>query len=199
LEEERFMPTIVTITGSPSPTSRATAVLHYAHRVLASADITAEMINLRHLPSTDLLLGVGYSGPIQQSKRLIAGAGRLIIAHGSCNRAYNGALQAFFDLLPPAAFRNKTILPIALGASAVDFPEVDRALRNVLTALGANQILEGAYLLEQQVKLHDRQIHLEAAAQQRIDQGIHGLLRTIAQRPVVSRFGPIRLRQAFAG
>lgn len=193
------MPTIVTITGCPSPTSRATAILHYAHRVLANADITAEMINLRHLPSTELLLGVGHSGPIQQSKRLIAKANGLIIATAICKGAYNGGLKAFFDLLPPAAFRNKTILPIALGASAVDFPEVDRSLRTVLTALGANQILEGAYLLDRQVKLHDRQTYLENTAQQRIDQGIDTLLRTIAQRPASSRFGPIPLRPAFAG
>jgi FMN reductase len=193
------MPTIVTITGCPSPTSRATAVLHYVHRVLANADIAAEMINLRHLPSADLLLGIGYSAPIQQSKRLIAKADGLIIATGICKGAYNGGLKAFFDLLPPAAFRNKVILPIALGASDVDFPEVDRSFRTVLTALGANQILEGAYLLERQVKLHDRQIDLEATAQQRIEQGIHTLLRTIAQRPVASRFGPIPLRPAFAG
>lgn len=193
------MPTIVTITGCPSPTSRATAVLHYAHRILANADIAAEMINLRHLPSTDLLLGIGYSAAIQQSKRLIAQADGLIIATGICKGAYNGALKAFFDLLPSAAFRNKVILPIALGASAVDFPAVDHALRSVLAALGAHQILEGAYLLERQVKLHDRQLHLEPGAQQRIDHGIHTLLRTIAQRPVVSRFGPIPLRPAFAG
>lgn len=193
------MPTIVTITGCPSPTSRATAVLHYAHRVLASVDIAAEMINLRHLPSTDLLLGIGYSAPIQQSKRLIAQADGLIIATAICKGAYNGGLKAFFDLLPPAAFRNKIILPIALGASDVDFPEVDRSLRTVLAALGANQILEGAYLLERQVKLHDRQTYLEATAQQRIDQGIDTLVRTIAQRPVSSRFGPIPLRPAFAG
>jgi FMN reductase len=193
------MPTIVTIAGCPSPTSRATAVLHHVHKMLANANISAEMINMRHLPSQDLLLGLANSAPIQQSRRLIAKADGLIIATAICKGAYNGGLKAFFDLLPPTAFRGKTILPIALGASTFDFAAVDHSLRRVLTVLGANQILEGAYLLESQVKLHNRQIHLAYSAQQQIETGVDHLRREIGQKPSFSHFGRIPLSPAFAG
>lgn len=185
------MPKIVTIAGCPSPTSRATAILNYASKVLAQSAISTEMVNIRTLPSDDLLLGRGYSAPIRQSKALIREADAIIIATSVNKATYNGGLKAFFDLLPTDAFRGKIVLPIALSASPLDFAAVDASLRAVLGALGTEQVLDGVYLLERHVQLYDRQLHLESTTQQRLQRSLQSLLREVAQQPIVSLFGRV--------
>ena len=191
------MPKIVTIAGCPSPTSSATAVLQFIHKSLASAEITVDNVAIRNLPSEDLLLGRAFSASIQRSKALLQQADGIVITASICKATYNGCLKAFFDLLEEDSLHKKVILPVAIGSSSCGFSEVDHALRTVLNALGASQILEGIYLLERQVQLHDRQVSIEAIAQQRIADGIQKLVQEV-KKPVASIFGPVPFSSALA-
>lgn len=185
------MPKIITIAGCTSPVSRASAVLAQVHKTLASAAVSTETIAIRRLPTEDLLLGRAYSAPIRQSKSLIESADGIVIAAAVCKTTYNNALKAFFDLLPPHAFHSKIILPIVLSASALDFPAVDYSLQAVLTGLGANAVLDGIYLLDRQVQLYDRQVHLDESGHQRLQTGISALVRAVTQKASLSLFGYI--------
>lgn len=192
------MSNIVTIAGCPSLTSTSTAVLNYAQAFLAKAGDRTNAINVRELPSDDLLLGHTYSKPIRQSSHLIKQADAIIIATPICKTTYSGGLKAFFDLLPQDAFSGKIILPVAVGADQAHFQEIDRALRAVLGALGANQIMEGIYLLDSQVQLHDRQIWFDEAARQSLHWTLQKLSSELAQKPVSALFGRIPVLPALA-
>jgi len=67
--------------------------------------------------------------------------------------AYTGALKALLDILPPQALRGKTVLPIATGGSPAHLLVLDYALKPVLGALGASDILQGVYAIDGQLQL----------------------------------------------
>jgi FMN reductase len=185
---------IVTIAGCPSLTSSSTAVLSYAHTLLARSEVKTEEISVRQLPADDLMLGRAYSAPLRQSVNLIKQADAVIVATSICKATYTGGLKAFLDLLTQDAFSGKIVLPIAIGASAAHFREMDHSLRVVLGTLGADHILEGVYLLERQVQLYDRQVHLDELAKQRVHRGLENLLDELSPQPIVPSFpfwGPL--------
>jgi FMN reductase len=192
------MSDIVTIAGCPSLTSASTAVLNYAHTFLAHAGVRTKAINVRQLPSDDLLLGRTYSAPIRHSINLLKQADGVIIATSVCKAAYSGGLKAFLDILPQDAFKGKVVLPIAISASPGQFTEVDHSLRAVLGVLGATHMLEGVYLLDSQVQLYDRQIWFDQPARQRLHWTLQRLIGELAQKSIPSLFGPIPVLPALA-
>jgi FMN reductase len=83
----------------------------------------------------------------------VAEARGLIVATPVYKAAYTGSLKALLDILPPQAFRNKTVLPIATGGSPAHMLVLDYSLKPVLGALGASDILQGVYATDGQIQL----------------------------------------------
>lgn len=167
---------IVLIAGCPSLTSSSTALLEVAAQTLANLGLPADTVQIRHLPADDLLLGRSHSTPLRQSSQLVRRADALVIATSVTKGGYTGGLKAFLDLLPADSLRNKIILPLATAPAANQWPAFDVALRAVLSALGARQILDGIYCLESQLQLHNCKLWIEPEIAQQLDTTLYKLV-----------------------
>jgi len=147
------MSDILLISGSPSTPSRSGALLEYAVERLGAEGLSTELVSVRDYPAEDLILGKYDSPAFDRTKRLVAEAHGLIVATPVYKAAYTGALKALLDILPPQALRGKTVLPIATGGSPAHLLVLDYALKPVLGALGASDILQGVYAIDGQLQL----------------------------------------------
>lgn len=179
---------IVTLSGSPSLTSRSSAVLAYARHFLAqNYGLESAAISVRDFEPADLLFARTDSPAIQQAIETVAQAQAVIIASPVYKAAYSGALKTLLDLLPQSALAGKSILPVATGGSAAHTLVLDYAFKPVLAALGAQQILSGIFILDSQLQVEaNGQIKLEAEATRRLHSGLESLTARLSQ-PVAVR------------
>jgi len=84
----------------------------------------------------------------------------VIVATPIYKAAYSGLLKAFLDLLPADALRGKTVLPLATGGSAAHLLALEYALKPVLSALGARDILDPVYATDAQLQAREAPGHV---------------------------------------
>src|SRR3954471_17464350 len=147
------MPSILLLSGSPSIVSRSGALLEYARRHFVSAGLTANVVSLHDFPAKDLILGKYDSPAFEPVKNLLADASAVVVATPIYKAAYTGGLKALLDILPQTALRGKTVLPLATGGSPAHQLAIDYALKPVLSALGATDLLQGVYVVDKLLKL----------------------------------------------
>ena len=145
------MSDIVLIAGSPTPQSRTAALLEYMRNALCQRDLNVTHVNILDFDPADLLYARIDSPAIQRASGVIAKAQVVIVGTPVYKASYTGALKTFLDLLPQNALRGKTVLPLVSGGSPGHQLVLDYALKPVLSALGAQHILQGIYILDKQV------------------------------------------------
>ncbi|MDD9266301.1 NADPH-dependent FMN reductase [Paenibacillus sp. GCM10023248] len=145
------MAKIVIISGSPTPTSRLHGVIEVAKSQLTQAGLTVDWIKVRDLPAEDLLYAKFDSEAIVHANALVAAADAVLVATPIYKASYTGVLKAFLDLLPQKGLEHKIVLPLAVGGTISHLLAIDYALKPVLSALGAQNILQGVYVLDKQV------------------------------------------------
>ena len=116
---------------------------------------SAHLINLRELPAQALLHAQFDHSTIRHALAEIAQAQLELVATPIYKAAYSGLLKAFLDLLPQDALRGKTVLPLATGGSIAHLLALDYALKPVLSALGARDILDPVFATDAQIPRHD--------------------------------------------
>ena len=146
---------IVSLSGSPSWRSRSRSLLQLAQTRLEANATTSREIAVRELPSAALLDADTRAEPIRRAIEHIQRADLLLVATPIYKAAYSGLLKLFLDLLPPDTLRGKTVLPLATGGSLAHFLSLDYALKPVLAALGARDILDGVYATDAQLVPHE--------------------------------------------
>ncbi len=142
---------IVSISGSPSQRSRSAWLLQLAHERLADDARSERVIAVRELPAGALLAADVGAAPIRLALDDVQRADVVIVATPIYKAAYSGLLKAFLDLLPQDALRGKTVLPLATGGSLAHLLALDYALKPVLAALGAREILDGVFAADAQL------------------------------------------------
>jgi FMN reductase len=145
------MPSILLLSGSPSAQSRSTALLEHARRHFVGLGLEAQLRGLRDFPAEDLVLGKYDSPAFDDLKNLLAAAAGVVVATPIYKAAYTGGLKAVLDILPQSALRGKTVLPLATGGSPAHLLAIDYALKPVLSALGATDLLQGVYVVDKQL------------------------------------------------
>lgn len=174
------MSDILLISGSPSKPSRSGALLEYAAERLGAEGLSAELISVRDYPAEDLILGKYDSPAFEMTKRLVAKARGLIVATPVYKAAYTGSLKALLDILPQQAFRNKTVLPVATGGSPAHLLVLDYALKPVLGALGASDILQGVYVTDGQLQLDKKaDLFIDEEIRERFDREVESLVTKV--------------------
>jgi FMN reductase len=146
------MPDIVLLSGSPSAQSRSATLLDHARLRLTSSGFDTTLISVRDFPPADLVFARYDSEAFAEAKAAIASAAGLVVGTPIYKASYSGALKTFLDILPQNALRGKTVLPIATGGSIVHLLAIDYALKPVLSVLGATDLLQGVYAIDEQVK-----------------------------------------------
>ncbi|MFB7243920.1 FMN reductase (NADPH) [Streptomyces populi] len=147
------MATIVSVSGSPSPTSRTTRLLRHLDERLRRQGHEVTPLEVRTLPA-HALLGADFRHPaIVETAALFEGADGVVIGTPVYKAAYSGLLKSLLDLLPQYALAGKTVLPLATGGSTAHVLAIDYALRPVLSSMGASHIVPGWFTLDKDVTL----------------------------------------------
>ncbi|KRE83891.1 FMN reductase [Paenibacillus sp. Soil766] len=150
------MSKVVIISGSPTPTSRLHGVIEVAKSELEQAGLEVDWIKVRDLPPEDLLYAKFDSAAIVEASKRVADADAVFVATPVYKASYTGVLKAFLDLLPQKGLERKIVLPLAVGGTYAHLLAIDYALKPVLSVLGAQNILQGVYVLDKQVTWGDQ-------------------------------------------
>lgn len=142
---------IVGILGSPSSPSRSSHLLDLAVERLGGFSVSYQAVAVRDLPA-EALTRADFDHPqIRAAVQAVAQAQLVIVATPIYKASYSGVLKSFLDLLPQDGLRDKTVLPLATGGSPAHLLALDYALKPVLSALGARDIVDGIYATDQQL------------------------------------------------
>ncbi len=145
---------IVGISGSPALRSRSNWLLNLALTRLDGVAQRSDSIAVRTLDPVALLGADAGAASIRAALERLAAADLVIVATPIYKAAYSGLLKVFLDLLPQDGLRGKTVLPLATGGSLAHLLALDYALKPVLSALGARDILDGVFATDAQLAGH---------------------------------------------
>ncbi|MET9391264.1 NADPH-dependent FMN reductase [Streptomyces sp. NPDC006624] len=149
------MATILSVSGSPSATSRTARLLRQLDARLAAQGHEVIPLDVRTLPA-DALLGADFRHPaIVRATALVEQADGVVVGTPVYKAAYSGLLKALLDLLPQYALAGKTVLPLATGGSTAHVLAIDYALRPVLSSMGAAHIVPGWFTLDRDLAVGD--------------------------------------------
>ncbi|MET7551615.1 MULTISPECIES: NADPH-dependent FMN reductase [unclassified Streptomyces] len=149
------MATILSVSGSPSATSRTARLLCHLDDRLRQQGHEVTSLAVRTLPA-DALLGADVRHPaIARAAALFEEAEGVVIGTPVYKAAYSGLLKSLLDLLPQYALAGKTVLPLATGGSTAHVLAIDYALRPVLSSMGAAHIVQGWFTLDKDITVGD--------------------------------------------
>ncbi len=145
------MATVLSVSGSPSATSRTARLLRHLDGRLTAQGHEVIPLDVRTLPA-EALLGADVRHPaIVEAAGLFARADGVVIGTPVYKAAYSGLLKSFLDLLPQYGLAGKTILPLATGGTTAHVLAIDYALRPVLSSMGAAHIVQGWFTLDKEL------------------------------------------------
>jgi len=170
---------VTAILGSPGSASRCAALLQLAQSHLAPLADECSEVTLCELPGASLLQARFGDPAIRAAIRQVMAADLVLIATPIHKAAYSGLLKSFLDLLPPQALRGKTVLPLATGSGEAQCLAVGHALRPVLRALGARDILDTVVASDAEiVALESGAYRIGDPPRWRLEQSLRALLDT---------------------
>ncbi|MGY0489833.1 NADPH-dependent FMN reductase [Streptomyces sp. WG-D5] len=142
------MAAILSVSGSPSATSRTARLLEHLDDRLRGQGHEVTSLQVRSLPA-DALLGADFGHPaVVEAVARFERADGIVIGTPVYKAAYSGLLKSLLDLLPQYALAGKTVLPLATGGSTAHVLALDYALRPVLNSMGPHHILPGWFTLD---------------------------------------------------
>ena len=178
---------VVSLGGSPSLKSRSAVLLDYARQRLQQQGVEVISYQIRDFAAEDLLHARFDSPQIQLLIEQIAQADGVLVATPVYKASFSGALKTLLDLLPERALDGKVVLPLATGGTVAHLLAVDYALKPVLNALKAQEILHGVFADDSQVIDYQHKPHFTPNLQTRLDTALetfwHALHRRDIQAP----------------
>jgi FMN reductase len=145
------MATVLTISASPSATSKSAATRRLVDEQLSASGHTVHALDARDLPPA-ALLGADTSHPaIAEALRLFEQAQGVVVVTPVYKASYSGLLKTLLDLLPQSGLATKVVLPLATGGTTAHVLAIDYALRPVLSSLGPAHVVQGYFLLDQDI------------------------------------------------
>ncbi|ANI14565.1 NADPH-dependent FMN reductase [Pseudomonas sp. R3.Fl] len=176
---------VVTLAGSPSQRSRSAVLLDVARRWLHERGVEVRAYQVRDFAAEDLLHARFDSPQVLELLEQVARADGLVIATPVYKASIAGALKVLLDLLPERALSHKVVLPLATGGSSAHMLAVDYALKPVLAALKAQEMLHGVFAEDSQIAYAtaDAPAQLEPALERRLLESLEQFHGALARRP----------------
>ena len=176
---------VVTLGGSPSQRSRSGVLLDKTRQWLQQKGVEVVSYQIRDFPAEDLLHARFDSPKVIDLLQQVANADGLVIATPVYKASFSGALKAVLDLLPERALAHKVVLPMATGGSIAHMLAVDYALKPVLSALKAQELLHGIFAEDSQIAYGEGsvQAQLVPVLEQRLHEALEQLYSAMARRP----------------
>jgi FMN reductase len=174
---------ILLVSGSPAAPSSTGRLLDHVGDKLASLGHRHSKLQVRELPAKALLHADFADLAIKRALQAVADAEAIVVATPVYKAAYTGILKAFLDLLPQDGLKGKLVLPLATGGSQSHMLALDYALRPVLQALDARQVLTSVYATSQQLAWNDVSgLTLDQAIAWRVQAGVDELSAALYAR-----------------
>ena len=176
---------VVTLGGSPSQRSRSGVLLDHSRRWLQQQGVEVVSYQIRDFPAEDLLYARFDSPKVLDLLAQVANADGLLIATPVYKASFSGALKTILDLLPERALAHKVVLPMATGGSIAHMLAVDYALKPVLSALKAQELLHGIFAEDSQIAYGEgsAQAQLVPILEQRLSEALEQFYSAMACRP----------------
>ena len=176
---------VVTLGGSPSQRSRSGVLLDKTRQWLQQQGVEVVSYQVRDIPAEDLLHARFDSPKVIDLLQQVANADGLVIATPVYKASFSGALKTLLDLLPERALAHKVVLPMATGGSIAHMLAVDYALKPVLSALKAQELLHGIFAEDSQIAYGEGsvQAQLVPVLEQRLHEALEQLYSAMARRP----------------
>lgn len=180
------MATVLSVSGSPSATSRTARLLLHLDDRLRDQGHDVVSLDVRTLPA-DALLGADFAHPaIVEATALFERVDGVVIGTPIYKAAYSGLLKTLLDLLPQYALSGKTVLPLATGGSTAHVLAIDYALRPVLTSMGAAHVVPGWFTLDKDITVRpDGTVALAPAAAGAVGEAVDRFSAVLRERPVL--------------
>ncbi|MEV8522916.1 NADPH-dependent FMN reductase [Streptomyces sp. NPDC052000] len=140
------MPTILAVSGSPSPVSSTHQVLTLASDRLAGRGHRVETLAVRTLPAAELLRAEVDHPQLADAAARFARADAIVLATPVYKAGCSGLLKSFLDVLPQFALEGKVVLPLATGGSLAHVLALDYGLRPVLMSMKPKAIAESFFV-----------------------------------------------------
>ncbi|EXU73694.1 MULTISPECIES: NADPH-dependent FMN reductase [Erwinia] len=173
---------VITLAGSPRYPSRSTALLTLCQQTLEHHDIEVIPWNLHNFHPEDLICARFDSPAVLALTEDLASADGLIVATPVYKASFSGALKTLLDLLPERALEHKVVLPLATGGTLAHMLAVDYALKPVLNALKAQEVLHGVFADDSQITHYDRQPQFSSLLASRIAESVETFRHALARR-----------------
>ena len=176
---------VVTLGGSPSQRSRSGVLLEKTRQWLQDKGVEVVSYQIRDFPAEDLLHARFDSPKVIDLLQQIENADGLVIATPVYKASFSGALKTVLDLLPERALAHKIVLPMATGGSIAHMLAVDYALKPVLSALKAQELLHGIFAEDSQIAYAEgsAQAQLVPVLEQRLHEALETFYSAMARRP----------------
>jgi FMN reductase len=174
---------VVSLSGSPSLQSRSAGLLDWSRRWLSARGVEVVSFGVRDFAAEDLLHGCFDSPQVIELVERMRAADGLLVATPVYKAAYSGGLKTLLDLLPECALANQVVLPLATAGSPAHLLALDYALKPVLTALKAEQVLQGVFADDAQTRYQDGGLWLAPELQQRLESALEQFYQALVRRP----------------
>lgn len=174
---------VVFLGGSPSLKSRSNVLLGKARQWLQARGVEVVTYQVRDFAAEDLLFARFDSSRIQGLQAHVAAADGLVVATPVYKASFSGALKTLLDVLPERALQHKVVLPVATGGSNAHMLAVDYALKPVLSALKAQEVLHGVFADDSQISYTEDGGDLSPALEQRLEDALQQLIQALDRRP----------------
>lgn len=171
---------IVLLAGSPGFPSRVAAVVDYVAHRLRERGAKASSFDVNAFDSAALLYADTQSPAIRRYLGAVAEADAIVIATPVYQSSFSGVIKLFLDLIPQNGLKHKIALPIASGGSPNHLLILDYALKPVLSALGADSVLNGVYVTSAELSRHEGDYVIGDGIRQRLDDAADELAARIA-------------------
>lgn len=142
---------VILLSGSPAQRSRGELLLEHARRHLEHRGVQASLIRVRDFTAEELLHARFDSPAVRDLRSAVEEADGLIVATPVYKASFSGALKVLLDLLPERVLADKVVLPLVTGGSPAHLLAVDYALKPVLSALKAQEVLTGVFAVDAQI------------------------------------------------
>lgn len=184
---------VITLAGSPRLPSRSAALLTIAKRWLEGQGIKVTPWSVFDFNPQDLLYARFDSPSLKVFTGQLAQADGVVISTPIYKASFSGALKTLLDLLPERAFEHKVVLPMATGGSVGHMLALDYALKPVLNALKAQEILHGVFSEDSQITQYDSSPQLSGALENRLIESLETFTRALERQ---SQFNALSISSA---
>ncbi|MBJ2063888.1 NADPH-dependent FMN reductase [Serratia odorifera] len=173
---------VISLAGSPRIPSRSAALLALSQHWLQQQGVDVVAYNLHDFNADDLLYANFSSPAVKAFAEQLAQADGLLIATPVYKASFSGALKTLLDLLPERALEHKVVLPLATGGSVGHMLAVDYALKPVLAALKAQEVLHGVFADDSQIALNGSEATLAESVSLRLEEALESFYLALGRR-----------------